>query len=323
MISVMLTPNEERKAMSGLGIMREVTENERKNFHRDGAVHLKGVLGSEWNDILEEGLEYSQSNPDGMSAGVDMPLRIDQFPASHSPMLAKLMAESPVAEIVGSVMQVPVRFYMDQMFYKPAGEISQSAWHQDTCYYNVEGHQLVRAWICADPAPREVSLEVVRGSHLWNITYRPPVGMDPESDPEAAHQLEEDFASGKVLIGKEAHEQWTYFDSFMDPSLPSLPEIDRYRDSFEILGWDYSPGDVILFHGNILHSARGGSMLPHPRRAHASLWAGPDVRYIRRRSQSIPDPIALYEEKPRDGQPLSDFPNVFPIAWEPAFQKKM
>tara|TARA_B100000405_G_C16701719_1_gene416434 strand:- start:151 stop:1110 length:960 start_codon:yes stop_codon:yes gene_type:complete len=318
MISVMLTPNEERKAMSGLGIMREVTQNERKNFHRDGAVHLKGVLGSEWNDILEEGLEYSQSNPDGMSAGVDMPLRIDQFPASHSPMLAKLMAESPVAEIVGSVMQVPVRFYMDQMFYKPAGEISQSAWHQDTCYYNVEGHQLVRAWICADPAPREVSLEVVRGSHLWNITYRPPVGMDPESDPEAAHQLEEDFASGKVLIGKEAHEQWTYFDSFMDPSLPSLPEIDRYRDSFEILGWDYSPGDVILFHGNILHSARGGSMLPHPRRAHASLWAGPDVRYIRRRSQSIPDPIALYDEKPRDGQPLSDFPNVFPIAWEPA-----
>ena len=318
MISVMLTPNEERKAMSGLGIMREVTENERKNFHRDGAVHLKGVLGSEWNDILEEGLEYSQSNPDGMSAGVDMPLRIDQFPASHSPMLAKLMAESPVAEIVGSVMQVPVRFYMDQMFYKPAGEISQSAWHQDTCYYNVEGHQLVRAWICADPAPREVSLEVVRGSHLWNITYRPPVGMDPESDPEAAHQLEEDFASGKVLIGKEAHEQWTYFDSFMDPSLPSLPEIDRYRDSFEILGWDYSPGDVILFHGNILHSARGCAMLPHPRRAHASLWAGPDVRYIRRRSQSIPDPIALYEEKPRDGQPLSDFPNVFPIAWEPA-----
>ena len=298
--------------------MREVTENERKNFHRDGAVHLKGVLGSEWNDILEEGLEYSQSNPDGMSAGVDMPLRIDQFPASHSPMLAKLMAESPVAEIVGSVMQVPVRFYMDQMFYKPAGEISQSAWHQDTCYYNVEGHQLVRAWICADPAPREVSLEVVRGSHLWNITYRPPVGMDPDSDPEAAHQLEEDFASGKVLIGKEAHEQWTYFDSFMDPSLPSLPEIDRFRDSFEILGWDYSPGDVILFHGNILHSARGGSTLPHPRRAHASLWAGPDVRYIRRRSQSIPDPIALYDEKPRDGQPLSDFPNVVPIVWEPA-----
>ena len=34
-------------------------------------------------------------------------------------------------------------------------------------------------------------------------------------------------------------------------------------------------------------------MLDHPRRAHASLWVGPDVRYLRRRSQAIPDPIGL------------------------------
>jgi len=299
------------------GLLRPVTDEERRNFHRDGAILLKGMLPSEWNKVLEEGLEFTRNHPDGMSAGVDMALRIDQFPASHSPMLGRLMEESPIAEIVGSIMDAPVRFYMDQMFYKPAGEISQSAWHQDTSYYNVDGHQLIRAWVCADPAPRNVSLEVVRGSHRWNITYRPPVGMDPATDPEGAEQLERDFASGKILIGKEAHEQWTYFDSFMDPSLPLLPNIDKYRDSFDILGWDYVPGDVILFHGHILHSARGGATLPHPRRAHASLWAGPDVRYLRRRSQSIPDPIALYDETPQDGQPLSDFPQVFPVAWEP------
>ena len=119
------------------------------------------------------------------------------------------------------------------------------------------------------------------------------------------------------MIGKEAHENWTYFDSFMDPSLPPLPNIDNHRDSFDILGWDYEPGDVILFHGNILHSAKGGVTLSHPRRAHASLWVGPDVHYLRRRSQSIPDPIALYDEAPKDGQPLADFPEVFPVAWEP------
>ena len=34
-------------------------------------------------------------------------------------------------------------------------------------------------------------MEVVRGSHLWNATYRPPVGMDPEEDPEGAKALEE------------------------------------------------------------------------------------------------------------------------------------
>jgi len=298
--------------------LRPLHEQEIVDFDRDGAVLLKGVLAQEWTDLLAAGLEYAQEHPDGMSFGVAAPLRIDQFPASHSPDLQRLMDESPIAEIVGSVLNAPVRFYMDQMFYKPAGMIAPSAWHQDTCYYNVEGHQLVRAWVCADPAPRNVSLEVVRGSHMWNITYRPPVGMDPALDPKAAADLDEAFAKGKILIGKEAHEEWTYFDSFLDPGLPKLPEIDARRASFDIIGWDYEPGDVLLFHGNILHSALGGVELPHPRRSHASLWAGPDVTYLRRRSQAIPDPRALYDYPVHDGQPLSAFPDVFPVRWAPA-----
>ena len=303
--------------MSTSGLNREITAQEKHDFHRDGAVLLKGVLASHWNALLEEGLEFTQANPDGMSAGVAMPLRIDQFPASHSPCLDQLMKTSPIAEIVGSVLEAPVRFYMDQMFYKPAGKVFPSAWHQDTSYYNIDGHQLVRAWVCADPAPRDVSIEVIRGSHRWNVTYRPPVGLDPKTDPEGAAKLEQAHAAGEILIGREAHEQWTYFDSFLDPSLPVLPDIEGHRESFEILGWEYEPGDVLLFHGHILHSARGGATLPHPRRAHASLWAGPDVQYLRRRSQAIPDPLKLYDHHPQDGQPLSEFPEVFPVAWAP------
>ena len=67
------------------GLLRAVTQDEQSSFHRDGAVLLKGILASEWNDLLEEGLEYSRNHPDGMSGGIDMALRIDQFPASHSP----------------------------------------------------------------------------------------------------------------------------------------------------------------------------------------------------------------------------------------------
>ena len=303
--------------MARTGLLRNVSADERAMFERDGAVLIKNVLGAEWTELLTDGVEHAQAHPDGMSTGVHRPLRIDQFPASHSPSLKKLLDESPIAEIVGTVLNAPVRFYMDQMFYKPAGRIAPSAWHQDTCYYNVDGHQLVRAWVCADPVPRDASIEVIRGSHLWNITYRPPVGMDPATDPERAARLEADFAAGKVLIGREAFERWTYFDSFLDGSLPKLPDIEAHRDSFDILGWDYEPGDVLLFHGHIVHSARGNVDLPHPRRAHASLWAGPDVHYLRRRSQAIPDPEPLYDLQPQDGQPLSDFPEVFPVAWAP------
>ena len=287
-------------------------------FHRDGAVLIKSVLSKDWLDLLERGIEYIQHHPDGMSAGVGMPLRIDQFPASHSADLDQVMKASPISEIVGRVLERPVRFYMDQMFYKPAGEMFPSAWHQDTSYYNIEGDQVVRAWVCVDPVPRDASIEVVRGSHRWNITYRPPVGMDPKTDPEGAAALEAAYAAGDILIGREAHASWTYFDSFLDPALPQLPDIESSRDSFDILGWDFAPGDVLLFHGNILHSARGGAVLDHPRRAHASLWIGPDVHYLRRRSQAIPDPIQLYDFHPLDGQPLADFDEVFPIAWAPA-----
>jgi ectoine hydroxylase-related dioxygenase (phytanoyl-CoA dioxygenase family) len=287
-------------------------------FHRDGAVLLKGVLEPTWLALLEAGIQEALDNPDGMSAGVDMPLRIDQFPASRSPTLQRLMDESPIASIVGEVVGESIRFYMDQMFYKPPGILAPSKWHQDTCYYNVAGEQLIRAWVCADPVPRDASIEVLRGSHRWNITYRPPVGREAADDPAGASALEASHAAGERLIGLEAHKEWTYFDSFLDDTLPELPEIEAHRDSFDILGWDYEPGDVLLFHGHVVHSARGGAELTHPRRAHASLWAGPDVHYTYRRSQVIPDPVALYEHQPREGQLLSEFPDVFPVGWSPA-----
>ena len=220
--------------MTMSGLLREVTKEEIETFHCDGAVMLKGVMGTDWTEVLEEGLEFANDHPDGMSLGLSAPLRIDQWPAAHSPKLKQILDESPLAQIVGTVIDAPVRFYMDQMFYKPAGMIAPSAWHQDTCYYNVEGHQLVRAWICADPTPKSISMEVVRGSHLWNATYRPPVGMDPKDNPAGAKALDDAFTAGKVLIGREAHDHFTYFESFLDPSLPELPDIDALRDSFDI-----------------------------------------------------------------------------------------
>ena len=297
--------------------LRAVTEEEIEAFHRDGAVLIKEVLADEWLTLIREGLEYANDHPDGMSSGVALALRIDQFPAARSAQLREAIERSPIAEIVGTALRSPVRFYMDQMFIKPAGEIVPTPWHQDTCYYNVEGDDLIRAWVCVDPVPRNASLEVVRGSHRWNVTYRPVVGRDPAMDPEGAKLAEAAFAAGDAIIGSDSFEAWSYADAFLDQSLPPTPDIAGHTDSYDIIGWDYEPGDVVLFHGNILHGARGGVTLDHPRRSHASMWAGRDVHYIHRRGQVVPDPLALYELKPQSGQPLADFPDVFPLAWSP------
>ena len=68
--------------------LRSITAAEKAAFHRDGAVLLKQVLSAEWLETLEQGLEAAYHDPDGLSAGVGEPLRIDHFPSppDHSLM---------------------------------------------------------------------------------------------------------------------------------------------------------------------------------------------------------------------------------------------
>ncbi len=297
--------------------MRDIESSEIEAFHRDGALLLKSVLDERWLKALEQCLELSFASPDGKTAGMGDSLRIDHFPADKIPSLRAFIDDSPLAECVGRILDSPVRFYMDQVFYKPAGEIIPTPWHQDTCYYNITGHDLIRAWVSPDIVPRDRSMEVIRGSHLWNVTYRPWVGRDPASDPDGAAEAEEKLAKQEAVIGAEAHDGWSYEQAFADYSLPLLPDIEANRDSFDILGWDYEPGDILLFHGDIVHSARGNVHAPSSRRALATMWAGDDVSYLHRRGQVIPDPQALYALNPQNGDTLDKFPEVFPVAWAP------
>ena len=287
------------------------------SFHRDGAILLKDVLAEDWVSLLAEGLDECFAEPDGMSSALvsnNSELRIDQFPAARSQKLRKFICESPLPALIGSIIKGPVRFYMDQMFYKPAGAMMPTPWHQDTSYYNVEGHDLIRAWVSPDVVPRDASLEIVKGSHLWNVTYRPLAGRDPdlsEEEHEARIAMAEEFG-----VYERPGEDFSYNNAIMDKSLPETPNIEASRGSFDILGWDFEPVDVILFHGNVLHAAQGDVELPYPRRSHAIMYAGPNIRYVQRPGQIIPDPVELTRMKPQTGQSLAEFGDIFPLLWD-------
>jgi len=298
--------------------LRDITSQEIHDFHRDGAVLVKNVLAPAWLELVAQGLDDAIATPDVMSSDLNAgALRVDQFPAAKSPALRQLINESPIAEIVGRALKSSVSFYMDQLFHKPAGLIPPTPWHQDTCYYNLDGHDLIRAWVSPDEVARDVSIEVVRGSHRWNATFAPLAGRDATSDVEA-REIFLAATNDAPVLGADAYGSWSYSSGVRDQSLPPVPAIEAHRDSFDILGWHYEPGDVLLFHGHILHSARGDVVTKHDRRAHASLWAGQDVHYRHRAGQIIPDPIALYDHDPKSGQPLTEFPDVFPIVWAPS-----
>jgi len=299
----------------GRGVLISMlTKEDIRAFHRDGAIKVSGVLDDDWLETLADGLDECFEEPDGMSSDLVMQetmIRVDQFPASRSSNLQKFIHESPVAGLVESVIGAQVRFYMDQMFVKPAGELMATAWHQDTSYYNVEGHDLIRVWVSPDPVPRGASLEVVRGSHNWNVTYRPLVGRDP-AIPDEDHQTNLEKARDFGFYERSG-EDFAYNDAILDKSLPEIPDIESRRESFDIIGWDYEPGDVIVFHGNAIHAACNDTVLDYPRRAHAIMYAGPNVRYVKRLGQVIPDPRELDTYTPQTGQPLSEFGDTFPL----------
>lgn len=274
-------------------------------YRRDGAVHIKGVLNSEELGWLEQGLEEGHANPSEMfsryggTGGIGETV-VDQFPSQRSHSLRKLMENGPMARLAAEAMGTPsAQLVLDQMFYKDPGQILPTPWHQDTPFLRVRGHDMARVWLTCDPSPRDVTVQVVRGSHLWNVVYD---------------------TSGAAPSGIEKGDEGSGFtyNGIGDDRLPPVPDIEGNRDSFDILGWDVEPGDAVIFHGNILHGTSGVPNHPHPRRAFATMWGGPNLRFQGEMAHGMPLPSGDSAQAVPHGAAIGDYPDVFPVYWRDA-----
>jgi len=271
-------------------------------YRRDGAVLVKGALSSEELEWLEAGLEETRENPSEMfsnyggTGGYGATI-VDQFPSLRCPSLHRLMEEGPVAELAGRVMQTPsAQLILDQVFYKEAGQILPTPWHQDTPFLRVRGNDMARVWLSCDPSPAGVTLEIVRGSHLWNVVF----------DTSGA-------APSGIEKGDEGN-AFTY-DGIGDERLPPVPDIEGHRDSFDIISWDVEPGDAVIFHGNILHGTSGRENHPYPRRAFACMLGGPQLRFQGEMVHGMPLPSGGGSDAMPHGAPIGEHTGVFPIMW--------
>lgn len=273
-----------------------------ESFRRDGAVLVKGALSSRELDWLETGLEEAHAQPSAMfsrytgSGGVGETV-VDQFPSERSPALARLIAEAPLAQMAAEAMGTPsAQLILEQMFYKDAGQIVPTPWHQDTPFLRFRGHEMARVWLTCDPSPAGVTLEIVRGSHLWNVVY----------DTGGA-------APSGIEKGEEG-DAFTY-EGIGDDRLPPVPDIAAQRDSFDILSWDVEPGDAVIFHGNLLHGTSGRANHPHKRRAFTSMWGGPNLRYQASMAHGMPLPRGGDASAVPQGAAIGDYPQLFPVLW--------
>jgi ectoine hydroxylase-related dioxygenase (phytanoyl-CoA dioxygenase family) len=187
---------------------------------------------------------------------------------------------------------------LDQIFYKSKGRIIPTPWHQDTPFLRVRGEQLIRLWLPCDYSPRDLTVQVVRGSHRWNVVYKP---------------------SGTDIDAAVSDVEYAGRDGIGDPQLPPAPDVRRYRDSFDILSWDVAPGDVLAFQGNMLHGTDGQPNHDRPRRAFAILLGGSELRYHLPRGKAFPSPGRVRglrrDDNIPDGDCIGRHEDAFPTCW--------
>lgn len=272
-------------------------------YQRDGAVLLKNILSDAELALLSAGVEEANAQPtprfsrvqsaDGRGETV-----VDQLPSEASPSLKALIRDGRIAEIAAQMMRTPsAQLVLDQLFYKQPGRVVPTPWHQDTPFLCVRGHDIARIWLSCDPSPADLTVQVVRGSHRWNVIY----STQSEAQSEVATTDEGGAFS---------------YDGIGDARQPPTPDIERYRGSFDIMTFDVEPGDAVVFHGHVLHGAAGRDDHPRPRRAFASLWGGPELRCHRPGGFAMPTVGQLRGYQAPHGARIGDHPEEFPYYWK-------
>ena len=244
-------------------------------FQRDGVVHLPAALDERWVTSLQE------AHARHMAAGGQM-WRWREFPE-----YIEAARDSVIPDIVRTLWGTnDVWFMYDQVFQKVKGAYAaRTPWHQDLSYLCVEGDDLAVVWITFDVIPAAESLEFVRGSHrgpLHNgFSYNPKEIAEDETAP-----------------------------LFKGDPLPRLPAIERDRDAWDIVSFDITPGDLVVFHPGMLHG--GAPVVESSQRRTLSLrFFGEDAVYSTRPAKVGP-PIPEMHEALTQGDPFRWTEDWFP-----------
>lgn len=248
----------------------------------DGVVYLGNALDAPALADLEAAVEHSFARP-SEGAVHFYPKEDARFFQDRGQNYLPLVRRIGLDTMVARLWEEPRLWYMgEQLFLKDGGHSRRTPWHQDTSYLRMRGEQMVACWISLDALPKAHCLEFVRGSHHGTLYNGSAFAAHDDTDT-----------------------------LYKNSPLPRLPDIQANRERYDIVSWDISPGDVIVFHLGILHG--GGGTEPGLRRRTASLrFMGPDVVYDGQvrdsRGAQAGNDAALSDlySKLEDGQPMHE-----------------
>ena len=168
-----------RAVWHGYGARMEVPPAAVDAFVRDGAVLLPGLLGPEWLDLLDAGVERNLAEPSEWAQQYTPDGEPGQFFGDYCswdriPEFRTVAFESGLADVARQLMgSTTARFFHEHVLVKEPGTREITPWHHDQPYYCVDGDQSVSFWVPLDPVPASAGVEFIAGSHRWDRWFVP------------------------------------------------------------------------------------------------------------------------------------------------------
>jgi ectoine hydroxylase-related dioxygenase (phytanoyl-CoA dioxygenase family) len=234
--------------------LRWLTTSEIAMYQRDGAVCARQIIPLHWVERMANAVDRIIASPGPIGKQLskqDSGFTHDLYMYRNNADFRAFVFESPAALLINQLLVAQtVRFFYDQLFVKEPGSPVPTPWHHDLTFWPLRGEQIGSIWMPLDPVTRTSSgVEYVRGSHKWPNRFK-TMGNGPDG---------------------RAVEIWP------QSGLEDVPDINACRDQYDIMSWDFQPGDVLFFHPLTLHGSSGNTSTTQRRRAFASRWLGDDV----------------------------------------------
>lgn len=235
------------------GVLRDVTDEERRRYVRDGVVRLEQIVPDSWIDRLRTAVDALMTDVDDSSQNYTpsgQPRFFSQaFARFVDPMLNAWALHGPTKQIAAQIHpQIQtLRFFYDQVFAAEPGTTRGAPYHQDYPYLPITGEQYLRIWVPLDTVTADSgAVRYLKGSHRGPI-YRPVT-----------------FSGNPEVVQVYAN------SPYLDP-----PDFGAYGEQAWFVG-DANPGDALLHHPKTVHGSPPNTTTGG-RRAVTTIFVGDDM----------------------------------------------